>query len=205
VSEEGPTTSDQTPAETNQQSVPEEGSRRTFLSASGVAMTAGLVGGYGTLTYIAGRYLYPTEGERVDWQIVAVVDEVTQGQTIEYEAPNGSKVIVTRQGQSPPGEDPVDDFIALSSVCPHLGCQVHWEPQNDRFFCPCHAGAFDPQGRPIQGPPKIADQHLVRFPLKVEEGLLYIKAPVTTLVQSAPSSGALAAGPRDARSDSQEA
>ncbi|REJ93270.1 MAG: ubiquinol-cytochrome c reductase iron-sulfur subunit, partial [Planctomycetota bacterium] len=68
------------------------------------------------------------------------------------------------------------DFVALSSICPHLGCQVHWESQNDRFFCPCHNGAFDAAGQPLSGPPKDDNQPLPQFPLKVENNLLFIQA-----------------------------
>jgi Rieske Fe-S protein len=74
-----------------------------------------------------------------------------------------------------------DQFLALSSICPHLGCRVHWEPRNDRFFCPCHNGAFDAEGQPIAGPPKSDDQHLPQYPLMVAEGLLYIEVPVESV------------------------
>jgi phenylpropionate dioxygenase-like ring-hydroxylating dioxygenase large terminal subunit len=55
---------------------------------------------------------------------------------------------------------------------------VHWEPQNDRFFCPCHLGTFDPEGRPTGGPPLSANQSLPEYPLRVEKGLLYISMPI---------------------------
>jgi Rieske Fe-S protein len=62
---------------------------------------------------------------------------------------------------------------------------VHWEPNNDRFFCPCHNGAFDKSGQPTAGPPKAANQPLIQFPLKVENGLLFVEAPLTSVVQTA--------------------
>lgn len=40
----------------------------------------------------------------------------------------------------------------LSSVCPHLGCAVSWEGQQDRFYCPCHGSAFSPEGGLTHGP-----------------------------------------------------
>lgn len=163
--------------------------RRAFLTVSTLAMGGGLAGGYGLFAVMAGRYLYPAEEGDVDWQYVAVADEIQTGQSVEYTAPNGSKMVIARQSEGNTG----DDFVALSSVCPHLGCQVHWEPHNDRFFCPCHNGVFDPAGRPLEGPPAAANQHLVRFPLKVEEGLLYIEAPLTSVVQAErPGDGKLA-------------
>ncbi len=168
----------------------ETASRRSFVTASGVAMTAGLAAGYGTLGVVAFRYMYPSSGPDVGWRFVAIAREMKLGESLDYVAPNGAKIVVARQNEPGGDEDTADNFIALSSVCPHLGCQVHWEPQNDRFFCPCHNGAFDPQGQATEGPPAKAHQQLVRFPLKVDSGLLFIEAPLTTLVQADDSAAA---------------
>jgi len=68
-------------------------------------------------------------------------------------------------------------------VCPHLGCQVHWEPQNDRFFCPCHNGVFSPDGVATAGPPAEAGQSLLEYPLKVEGNLLFIEVAQSVLAK----------------------
>lgn len=149
--------------------------RRKFVAAgSTVAMAGGLAAGYGTLGVIAGRFLYPDDNANAGWQFVAKANDFTVGEAIEYVAPNGAKVVIARQGDD---EQP-GSFVALSSVCPHLGCQVHWQPQNDRFFCPCHNGAFDAEGKATKGPPAKANQQLVRFHVKVEDGLLYVEVPL---------------------------
>lgn len=109
--------------------------------------------------------------------LVAPVNEIHDGQALNFETPSGSMVVIARNGRW--GE--VSDFIALSSVCPHLGCQVHWESHNNRFFCPCHNGVFDPQGIAVEGPPAKEGQTLPRFSLKVEKGLLYIEVPTEEL------------------------
>ncbi|MBU2600926.1 MAG: ubiquinol-cytochrome c reductase iron-sulfur subunit [Actinobacteria bacterium] len=44
-------------------------------------------------------------------------------------------------------------YAGLSRVCTHLGCIITWEPDNTRFFCPCHAGVFSPTGEVLAGPP----------------------------------------------------
>jgi len=44
-------------------------------------------------------------------------------------------------------------YVGLSRVCTHLGCIITWEPDNTRFFCPCHAGVFSPTGEVLAGPP----------------------------------------------------
>nr|MBC8425653.1 Rieske 2Fe-2S domain-containing protein [bacterium] len=63
----------------------------------------------------------------------------------------------------------------------HLGCQVYWEEDNNRFFCPCHSGVFDPQGIAIAGPPADAGQRLAEVPLKVDQvaGVLYLEVQAT--------------------------
>lgn len=41
-------------------------------------------------------------------------------------------------------------FLAISLICPHLGCTVESKPEG--FFCPCHGSRFDPQGTVTRGP-----------------------------------------------------
>ncbi|MCA9219069.1 MAG: Rieske (2Fe-2S) protein [Planctomycetales bacterium] len=154
--------------------------RRDFLSvAAAVGMGGGLVAGYGTFGVIAARFL-DAPGQPMGWQYLTTVDELKPGDSLTYAAPNGAKVVIARQGAGTSAED----FVALSSVCPHLGCAVHWEPQNDRFFCPCHNGVFDRQGMATEGPPAKAKQRLLEFPLKVENGLLYIQVPLVALANA---------------------
>lgn len=157
--------------------------RRSFLTtASGLAMTSGLAVGYGTLGIMMARFVYPTGERNRGWLFVCTVDQLAPGEARDFTSPAGTKIVVARQGDGIAAED----FLALSSVCPHLGCRVHWEAQNDRFFCPCHNGAFDRSGNPIAGPPLAAHQALMRFPLKVEDGLLYLEAPLTSLTSLLP-------------------
>jgi len=152
----------------------EDPDRRGFIkNASRVAMAAGVVGGYGGFAAIAGRYLYPARTGEVMWQFVSEVAGIDVGEAIRYRGPSGETINITRMARD--GDS--GDFIALSSTCPHLGCQVRWEAQNDRFFCPCHNGVFDPNGVGIGGPPGEAGQTLPRYELKVEGGMLHIAVP----------------------------
>jgi thiosulfate dehydrogenase [quinone] large subunit len=44
-------------------------------------------------------------------------------------------------------------FRAFSAVCPHAGCQVQFDQQNDLFVCPCHGSIFNGStGAVQQGP-----------------------------------------------------
>ena len=159
-----------------------DGGRRKLLErSSSWAMLAGLIGGYGALAAIAGRFLFPSRPARRAWMYVTEVDGMQVGDALLYRGPSGETVNITRQERQ--GSEA--DFIALSSTCPHLGCQVHWEAHNDRFFCPCHNGVFDPAGRGVSGPPGDAGLELPRYPLRIAQGLLYIELPVESLTADA--------------------
>jgi len=152
--------------------------RRKFLTAaSRTAMAGGLVAGYGTFFAYAGRYLYPARAADKAWMFVAEVSAIPVGKSRDFRLPSGASVVIARQGE----DDTVDSFLALSSVCPHLGCQVHWEQVNDRFFCPCHNGVFDAKGKGTAGPPGDAGQSLSQYPLRIESGLLYIEVTAESL------------------------
>jgi menaquinol-cytochrome c reductase iron-sulfur subunit len=42
---------------------------------------------------------------------------------------------------------------ALSNICTHMQCDVHWDPALGSFLCPCHGGLYDIDGTNIGGPP----------------------------------------------------
>ena len=91
--------------------------RRRFLgNVSRAAMTAGLIGGYGALGLIAGRYLYPARPSERIWQYVTEVDGMAVGATRLFRSPTGESINIVRQG----GAGDERDFIALSSSrrCP---------------------------------------------------------------------------------------
>jgi cytochrome b6-f complex iron-sulfur subunit len=159
--------------------------RRGFLArASSIGMWTGLAASYGTAGLYAARYLYPARPRERAWMYVGRIADLPVGSSLAYTTPGGEKVAIARQR----GAGTALDFVALSSTCPHLGCQVHWESQNQRFFCPCHNGVFDPDGVGVSGPPGDAGQSLPRYPLEVHGGLLYIEVPTESLrTASAPS------------------
>jgi len=65
-----------------------------------------------------------------------------------------------------------EGLSVFSPVCTHLGCSVGWNEEQKNFLCPCHGGAYNPEGRVIAGPPP---KPLTQFQAKVEEGKLFIR------------------------------
>jgi len=159
--------------------------RRWFLSTATVVMAGGLAGGYGTFFAMAGRFFFPSGANR-QWIFVSDAAGIAPGQSFSFQSPAGVDVMITRRTDSSakelPGEPPsVDSFLALSSVCPHLGCRVHWEANNNRFFCPCHNGVFDVDGVATAGPPAAEGQSLPHYLLQIVDGALYIEMPIPSI------------------------
>jgi len=152
---------------------PEPSARDVLGLSSTALMVAGLFGGYGLFAWLSARFMLPARIGEVHQLFVTRVSDVPVGGTLLYLTPDGRTVNITRRSAGATA----DDFIALSSTCPHLGCQVGWEPQNNRYFCPCHNGTFDPSGKATGGPPGDAGQSLPRYALRVDQGLLYIDVP----------------------------
>lgn len=43
-------------------------------------------------------------------------------------------------------------FMALSSICTHLGCITQWKQELGLIACPCHGSRFGRDGSVLQGP-----------------------------------------------------
>lgn len=44
------------------------------------------------------------------------------------------------------------ELEALSAVCTHMGCNVHWNSAEKTWDCPCHGSRFSTDGTVIEGP-----------------------------------------------------
>lgn len=44
------------------------------------------------------------------------------------------------------------ELVAMSTVCPHLGCAIDYDADNDKFLCPCHDSFFSRAGEVETGP-----------------------------------------------------
>jgi Rieske Fe-S protein len=64
-----------------------------------------------------------------------------------------------------------DKLVALSAVCPHLGCAVGWDTAAGNFLCPCHDSRFSPAGDKLTGP---SERGLDELPLAVVDGRLQL-------------------------------
>jgi menaquinol-cytochrome c reductase iron-sulfur subunit len=64
-----------------------------------------------------------------------------------------------------------DQLVALSAVCPHLGCAVSWDAAAGNYLCPCHDSRFAVEGERLTGP---AERGLDPLPLSIKDGRLQL-------------------------------
>lgn len=63
-------------------------------------------------------------------------------------------------------------YTAFVAVCTHLDCTVSYIPEKRKFYCACHQGWYDENGKNIAGPPP---RPLRRLSLEIKEKELVIK------------------------------
>ena len=109
-------------------------------------------------------YFYPSNLQETPSEPVLVckVDELPIGEskTIAY-GRYPALVINTSSG-----------LHAFSAVCTHFACIVKWEAAQEKIYCPCHDGYFDPtDGKVLSGPPPLP---LTPIPVKVVDNEIYV-------------------------------
>lgn len=129
-------------------------SRRSFLKLGLSALGAAAlleIGGVGLM------YLRPKETAVSFGKVVNAgpIEAFPPGSVTEFT--NGRFFLVR-------GED--GGFLAIYRRCPHLGCTVHWAPEEKQFHCPCHAASFDIHGD-YNNPP--VPRPLDTFPVTITE------------------------------------
>jgi Rieske Fe-S protein len=120
----------------------EEVTRREFARYLVLGAGAFAVGNVGLAAWTQLRSINTGEPRPI-----VAVDEVPVGATYLFSYPKGDDPAVLLR---------VDErqVVAFSQQCTHLGCVVYYEPDEDRWHCPCHEGNFATlTGAVISGPP----------------------------------------------------
>ncbi len=74
-------------------------------------------------------------------------------QTTLEELPKGHGGIVVCNGEKAGVyKDEEGQIYTVSVRCPHLGCQLEWNPDEKSWDCPCHGSRYDHTGRLLDGP-----------------------------------------------------
>jgi nitrite reductase/ring-hydroxylating ferredoxin subunit len=80
-------------------------------------------------------------GEQGFWAPVASVSDVPPGSAVRFSTAAFDGYVVNDAGE----------IRALSSVCTHMGCTLHYRPDWQDLRCPCHGASFDLTGQLANG------------------------------------------------------
>ncbi len=139
--------------------------RRAFLVY--LLGLAGALGLAGLLAPIV-RYAYPVAKAQVaEKQKVAEKSTLTPlGAAVTFDYQEAPAALILLKDGTPK---------AFYLACTHFGCIVKWQPENTIFYCPCHGGAFAPDGTVVAGPPP---KPLVELKVVDEGGVLFVEGTV---------------------------
>lgn len=123
-------------------------SRRQLLQG-GIGAAAGLAAGLiGVSVAPRSPAETPTLGGDDDlvagegfWEEVALLADLPSGAALRFSTAAFEGFVVNDGGE----------VRALSSVCTHMGCTLHYRPEWQDLRCPCHGASFDLAGRLANG------------------------------------------------------
>jgi glycine/D-amino acid oxidase-like deaminating enzyme/nitrite reductase/ring-hydroxylating ferredoxin subunit len=86
------------------------------------------------------------------------VDYFTRGEAASAEELKPGEGAVIRRGLKKIAvyRDDAGALHAMTAICPHLKCIVHWNRTETTWDCPCHGSRFDALGKVLNGP-SVAD------------------------------------------------
>lgn len=159
---------------------PEFPGRRSFFAAL-IGVGTALVGALLSVPLI--RFtLYPllTKTTKTKWSKIGPTSDFNSltdpiRRTVEIEHVDGwrktvlQKTVYITKGTGRWSENGIE---ALSSICPHLGCEVPWNKSRGQFVCPCHNSVFAADGSYVSGP---SPRGMDTLPIKTENGDLMVR------------------------------
>ncbi len=153
---------------------PAEATRRGFLRVA-IGLLGGVVGLVLAIPLVGSLVGPAFRKKPARWSRVGTVESLPLGQptVLSFTDPSSKGYLretvvrnVWAVRHSPAG------VTVFSPICTHLGCRYDWEPNADRFLCPCHGSVFSLDGKVLAGP---APRPLDTLPVKIENGELFVQ------------------------------
>jgi len=126
-------------------------------------MIFGVLVSYATAASYGLQFLFPRRERRTPQRVY-----ITSRTHLEEE---GAKKFRDLRGHDVVLVQTAGGLRAISTTCTHLGCHVYWEPEHNRFFCPCHNAVFDVDGNVVVGPPP---RPLQQYAVEEDEGSIFV-------------------------------
>ncbi len=119
---------------------------------------------FGAFWVAAGFLMAPGAEEHAMGQMISVGEVASL-------SPGDARLIHHRSQPILVIRDLSGEVAALSAICTHMRCVLHWDSQAQVIRCPCHGGTFDVDGNVLSGPPP---RPLARFVLEVRLGEIFV-------------------------------
>lgn len=117
--------------------------RRKFLNTLFGGWLAAFASGS---VYAVGKFAFPTLGKEPDFVVLKAADYLDIPlNSVKLFAWGGKPGIFLKHADG--------TILTLKGVCSHMECNVVYRPEEKKFFCACHKGWFDQNGKNIAGPP----------------------------------------------------
>ena len=136
-------------------------SRRYFV---GWIIRGGIAATLSGMLLPALQYLWPVmgRGPATGLEEVGRLEDIPVGGSKKVIVSGSAMLLIRTQAE----------VKAYSAICTHLGCIVDWDTAKREIICPCHAGVFDLEGRPVSGPPP---RPLPVYQVKITDGKIFVK------------------------------
>jgi cytochrome b6-f complex iron-sulfur subunit len=129
--------------------------RRTFLNTLFGGWLVAFVSGS---AYALFRFAFPTLGKEPDFVVLKAADYLDIPVNSAKPFAWGGKLGLFVKKEN-------GTATAFKGVCSHMECNIAYKPESKRFYCACHKGWFDENGKNIEGPPP---KPLETFEMQVE-------------------------------------
>lgn len=129
--------------------------RRTFLNTLLGGWLVALCSGS---AYALLKFAFPTLGKEPDFVVLNTKDFMNIPLNSVKPFAWGGKVGLFFKNAN-------GTSTALKGVCTHMECNITYKPEDKKFYCACHKGWFDENGKNIEGPPP---KPLEFFDFKIE-------------------------------------
>ncbi len=115
--------------------------------------------------YDPGRFKFSVSAEAVARDLAHAVKDLAKSvlrlprETLDA-LPMGHGGVIRFEGQKiGVFRDEAGGIHAVGVRCPHMGCELAWNPEEKSWDCPCHGSRFDMDGRWLNGPAQTDAEH----------------------------------------------
>lgn len=124
--------------------------RRRFLKVGGTAAVGGMAAAAALTSGCVPQMHASSKTVKV-----ANLADVEPNVPIHFNYPEEEPAVLLDMGRKVKGGiGPNKSIVAFSTACQHMGCEVRYRKNEQKFLCPCHASMYDPadEGRHFEGP-----------------------------------------------------